>query len=30
MEEAPDFLESHLVEDVKDEDPEFEIVQDFA
>lgn len=30
MEEAPDFFESHLVEDVEDEDPEFEVVQDFA
>ena len=30
MEEAPDFFESQLVEDVEDEDPEFEIVQDFA
>lgn len=30
MEETPDFFESHLVEDVEDEDPEFEVVQDFA
>ena len=30
MEEAPDFFEGHVVEDVEDEDPEFEVVQDFA